>query len=1695
MSYSPDGESESSGLPQGVSWRGKRASEASEVTRGWQGGTTPQPLVELRLRDRRRRVRFAMLLMALLGLFGLWMYGLLFTAVQTPVVGLVATDYEWPLPPNAWAREDFRGLTELHLRTLNVAEVSSGWSSAEQGLRDFERKLKVQCRRRSGLHTLIVYVSLHGFVNAAGEPCLLPPGASPRDSSTWLPVRDLLAAIKAQALPDTWHKLLILDSGRLQTEWQLGVLDNTFADHLPQAVREAGIPQLIVLNSTSPGQTGWASAELQGSVFGHYLRQALQGEADADGNRRISVGELVDYLRREVNHWALTNRADRQEPLLIGEEEARRQEIVWVPRGKLPPPTAVESPVKIEELRDLWWTHDRLAALQPQRFDPLGWCDLEHRLLWLEQLAAGGGAYGQKAVDVRDDLKRRLAAIQRREGGGPDVAPVVRLRNIWSDDHEALSERLVLHTLPLARFFGTVKTPLAEQVHDQWNRFGQMPREPVLAEVLTQLEQLAKPQQLAPLAESAFLRLLQRYRLAQEPSAGTPHTAVLGTLWATLQRGEQTAVPEDERVSDWVRSLIAMADTHRRAAEDALLDGDEQAALAETRLADDKYSEAGKLAETIAVGLQVRDAAYADVPYLAQWLCRPLPVDQSSAAADLEVNQTLLRLIGNLHRWGEQLGRHDQATGEAEATRLAKSQREVAQDLARLQDQFRTHCAALEKSRETGPDQFREIAAVLATPLLPAEARLTLLQKLVKLDAALNQASPAGAAPGAKTAPAVATPTQPEEPPLDYRTRMETRWTSHPAWQLLNPDWLDLPPLEPMTDEALATHAAGDPSRDSATGPAADTARPGKLALAQQRLGQRLRELPRRLTDLTEQKPAASAAAAADGAALAREQAHLRRSQTERLARAAASLWGQLGDRNPVAELRRFDLQQLLLWHCQRTLDDFRGPASPRDEPFFSLAAADYLGPSGLFQELDPALAQERESLRALLAAGQNAARHGLSLAVENVLLLDPSDVCRTNVAISPAVGLETGALPQGRMAFLVLHAGQRVNGLTLSRPTPAPGSEAGTAVALRFPPADRQELQLTGAPLAQSGPDLQAAAVFRGHEFTTRFLVQTLGGVTVDYVPSANPPTRITLQGIRRQRRSIVFILDCSDSMQEETPVEATEGRTLPRLEIAKSALQGMLDQLAAQGETRVGVRLFGHRVGWSTTEPVRVLRQTTYARPIPPDLSPGEDVELILPLGRFDSVMAGQVAALLRTVRPWGQTPLYRSLVEALQDFEADEADTDKHVVVISDGMNYQFTPSASGQFTVPNPTTMDDVVAAWGKLQPALHIVGFGIPEKEQAAAEQAYRELVARTKGEFETSAVEAQALLRKLDGLLAKSTYRVRNASDQDAGAPLEQDGTVSPRRGPAHLGESLIVTPPPSGLQTYDVRCQTTHTSLGLRGGENVVLELSDDGRRIDGVAYLEGSPRFGRLTDGRLGTSTGFTVGAHRPIAEQGGVRFLVSLQHEQRRFVPRPAEIWIELIPVTPDGRPAGARYTFYDAEFDPQTPVPALRWLAKGWPAQAQQASVRFWCKAEATAPEVTVPLSQLKAAPADRQTFPALPGIALQLETVQRQEAIGVRVVEWHGADSEGVGSLRVQLAGPAGTRLRPQRVVHLFDAEQRVAAHVFFVADLKAFAATGWEIQLTKASAVRSDAQQLDKPLEVGITETVELLAPTSSTTP
>jgi len=304
--------------PQRPSWRAKPAASAGgphpagRKGSGW-AEKKDATYQHAAVRHGLRIAAWSLLFLSLLAGFVVW---LVWTPLRTPLIIATATNCESPLAPNAWAREDAERLQILDQEeVLKCSAVA--WESKELGLAQLRRQLEAAVPGGPHKDLVILYLSLPGAVDEAAEPCLIPPGASPWKSDEWLRVRDLLGRLFPQdpaGKPAARvKKLLILDANRTGSDWKLGLLYNSFAERLQSVVQELNIPNLAVLNSTSPGQVGWAAPELKGSVFGYFLWQGLNGAADVEqsGNRDkvVSLQELRHYLQAYVGQWVTENRA------------------------------------------------------------------------------------------------------------------------------------------------------------------------------------------------------------------------------------------------------------------------------------------------------------------------------------------------------------------------------------------------------------------------------------------------------------------------------------------------------------------------------------------------------------------------------------------------------------------------------------------------------------------------------------------------------------------------------------------------------------------------------------------------------------------------------------------------------------------------------------------------------------------------------------------------------------------------------------------------------------------------------------------------------------------------------------------------------------------------------------------------------------------------------------------------------------------------------------------------------------------------------------------------------------------------------------------------------------------------------------------------------------------------------------------
>jgi len=1617
-----------------------------------------------------RRIRILALSAVFLLLASLLIYSVVFMPEKTPVIG-VTTDYAWPLPPNAWSREDLERLDEdLGRHTLQVMDDSTAWTSRQRGLDQLDRQLKRFARRPPRCGVLVVYLSMHGVVDGAGQPCLMPAGASPLASETWLTLDELLAHVKAAQLPESLKVVLLLDSNRQLVNWNIGLLYNSFAERLPEVVAKAEMPNLVVLSSAGLGQRGWASADLKGSAFGQYLRLGLAGDADVqknggDGNDRVSLHELYRYLQHRVDAWVQRNRADRQTPMMCP-PDAADFELCWslnrralrrliVRTGDVQrPPSSVTS----AELTRLWQRRDQLAVNDPHRYDPLAWRDIEHQLLWLELAVDGGQAYARAAQRTYEELDRTLGEIEGRAVDARTATSAFTRANVFSGRAMPSPTAARLHSLALAEYFGTLDARTADQIRGRLTvaePFSTWKDE--FTATLT-----GRDVEMDAFSEVLLLRMLHCYDVGRR----WQDSEIVAEAVNMHDRGERVAalrsalnLPGDVRAHACMRPLLDRADETRRSAEDLLFAG-----KASGMVSEDVFSEVRRVFDqseeammVITAAFSTRDRAWSEMPYLLQWLTRPVPLKFDSEALDRRITKKLSPLLDRSRLLDEALQREVRRPEDVVQMADACAEHANAVDglLAELKSSLEEECRSLIDNEDVTPQGLRGLDAALGVPLISWQLRDRMRDRRAAISEELYGAHggawvdkvPARGADAGAVDEGIGSPgpQEAQRPTVTYLERLAQEWPTHPAVAFVGADTLAEVRAAAKSDTA-GNEVAGFSQRLARQG-----SRLRKCLFAAARV--RDAEAPRSREPL-------------DAATLLNE-IHAPRTpmaETERAVRRLASFWFPEPAEDPVHRLRRLRLQELLLWHARRALDDFWGPVDSGERPFFVVAAKDHITASRSVAEYDASDRWRASQIESLITRRGRAARTGLATTAADIFMIDERETVSTRVVVRGDENGTAGWLPPGHATVFLRDAQGILPDTVRTVRLPLPTASGGF-------PSEAFDISITGQCLLGRGPVLEAVTLFRGAEFTAPLLLRVPGGMTVDFRRHTVDVSRITLRGHRRKRASLVFILDCSNSMKElmevEAPGKGLRASRVARLDIAKDALRSMLARLVERGDARLGVRFYGHRVGWSTVETKRLLRQSGYDGVIPPELQPYEDVELILPLGRFDSVAAGLVSDRMKSVEPWGESPLYLALRRALRDFDKDDENTEKSIIVITDGVNYQYNAPA---LVAPR---REDVESEYAGRDVSIHIVGFGIPKAEGELARREFESLARQTGGSF-VSATNAPSLIRSIEAVLRKNEYRIVD----DIGGELAR----------GQINSTLEIRPKPGTHLQCVVEMESLREDIELEGGEALELVIGRDGRRIESVILAKGRPKFARLLTGTQPQPTGYRVGVHQPLWTDEGVVFPISFQREDRGVAARPAEVWIEITPKVPNEDQPRGTYVFYDVNFEPGQPAPYLRWLARKWPKEASKAQVRVWCRPEVTESDQSVSIPSVANLPPPTGggfTIDALPGVSYQIRTIGEWASGGpfqVGVVQRHTSDCA-INALKAELTPP------PQRIVHQFDGQNGIVLHTFQYDAGDERPAEPPEIRFTTRRRLLTEAWHLERPVDVPVANRGNLIEP------
>lgn len=1608
---------------------------------------------------------------------------------RAAVLAVAVDEYRWPWAPNGWAAEDVKQFHLLNEDTIDFRDESGRVKVQVGGLSEANLTGLVKVfsdfldARRPPIG--VFYLSAHGAIDDAGEPCLIPAAASPVDPAKWFPLKDLLKLMGKEKWAGETPVLLVLDCGKMDVCWQAGILYNGFVDKVQDAALKDGFPKLTVLCSSGSGERAWASPHLQGSAFGHYFMRGLSGDADSriDGGNEdgwVTLQELGGYLERRVPVWAVANRGDSQRPVWIHPLQGRDDSLrlvrvqgsgIWGTPGKV----AAAQNAQIEAARaqsataseldwDRAWSYRaRLQAIS-DRVDPVDLSQWEQKLIWAEEAVFSGPEYAAEGTQILNK------AISQADAW---LKPSVRLTKAFS--------------LPTAQRFelwspsSPPKPDNPKEIDYYWNAdqaFQQALRTRDRAEFPKLAQQPgALPEEFRPgVIEHHYLRMLARYA----PAAAFRDGDVVKSL-EVRSLAEQSAAPPNLRAVPFVRTAVDRADEKRRLAEDHLFVG-ETTDLDEARRGRDQseraYNDALVVGREISAAYALRDRAWAELPYYALWLSRPSLAD--TVDVDAERNRLLDQVwtpgIESAHRLTNLL--LDTRAGEA----TQKERKTLEARLAELQQKLDSLSTGILRSQGGDQQTLRQITGALAAPMVDPKQRGQVRNRWWEVSRTLQQS-------GLQTSSDKNAP-----PPGGANTAAESRSAVRVLGRLNY-----VPPLLQVVLEQSAGAAEAPPAPEA---PKKEAGKPGEAAkpagaaspdgakpdagATQSDLVPRLENVRKFGTAIREayRKHQVDNAAMADQARQALNTSADGKAVSDLLAKADAAARRRAAflslPASGVTETAwRFQVYQFLLWQAQRTVLDAWGPAPPTDsldtrdhasESFFIRAAEEYLYlAKRSFGDKAPTSFPGLGPVETMLDAQRQTLEASPQLAVTTpppILGLADSGVV---AGVEHEIQLRLAPnLPEGTAAVAVQNALQEdvrfeADGAARLR----------AAVPLRTSATTERSANLRVRYSLESFPSRLNAGValcmFRGHVRAQPFSVTRTGkGIELTLGPAVLDPPRMIVNDNRKDARRYVFLLDCSESMLADS--EGEGGRKLKRLDVARNALLAVLNNIAKDNRYPVSVYLFGHRVQWLVDKKNKFVVQPRrdWPNPIPGDVVPGTDVELVFASREkpFDLQDYQQVKSILDEAQPTGQTPLYFSLKAGITHaLERRSAQATKSVVLIlTDGQDEVLQVPG---FDIPI-VNKDDVLKAAGD-RVLVNIVGFELSEKDRKAAIGAFNDIAKQTGGKS-YDARNASSLAQSLQDSLDPGDYKLFFNDKPIASQRLGRDLDLDPAKSSDRLPEGYRFE---RGDYAVRVRARTSDP-FELLGGEVLDLEILPGDRgfffRPDSQSEVATSPP---LDDPRQRGSA-YVVSALQPLRNDGTITLPIAVRSAvEGAFSRSPRSVWLE---VTPAAEGAAfvrgfSKYILYDLRLKNGRTYPICEFKLPNWPEKATQADVRVWFQFVAPqGPEMAVheALDPEKV----REKF----GLPLQVKLDQRDFEGSPRTFldVVHGPSLGDPYDYKLEMVDADRWLLQTSRG---FDEESKTARHRFvFRGDSEQV--RGFRLRLIKQSIMKDDAVYLRDPLRI-----------------
>jgi hypothetical protein len=232
------------------------------------------------------------------------------------IIGIA--DYK-NLPRADFANDDARVFYDYAVRALgvkpeNIRLLVDGDADQAEIYRAFKTWLPSRVRASTDVY---VYYSGHGLPTADGQGLYVLPQRADRDfmDKTAITQAEINAAIQAAKPKSVTIFLDACYSGQARTG------ETLLASARPVALkveRQLFPDSFTVISASQADQISSSSPDLKHGIFSYYLMRGMEGDADANRDGRITVGEMHQYLTEQVARQAgMMNR--QQVPQLTGD--------------------------------------------------------------------------------------------------------------------------------------------------------------------------------------------------------------------------------------------------------------------------------------------------------------------------------------------------------------------------------------------------------------------------------------------------------------------------------------------------------------------------------------------------------------------------------------------------------------------------------------------------------------------------------------------------------------------------------------------------------------------------------------------------------------------------------------------------------------------------------------------------------------------------------------------------------------------------------------------------------------------------------------------------------------------------------------------------------------------------------------------------------------------------------------------------------------------------------------------------------------------------------------------------------------------------------------------------------------------------------------------------------------------------------